>query len=304
MVKSRDVYAYAGYLKGEASAIYDELTDAQKIDWGLLTDEMAQKLGSGDSTHGYRRQMQARKQRDNESYAEFGQALLELADKAYPDGQGCTADMRKNIVLDIFLNGTKICIREHLRRRARPASLADAIAAAMEEEELFNELNREKLTTEQISLINNINNVQRQFPQNNWPNNSQYFGNGFNTSRPLNSGWRGAPNWPGRGGNVRVRFNWVPGGNRNRGGYQYAGPNNRGNFNNFNRGNVDNNRRFPTRRRGQGGYKINMVSSKEIKENGFGKEGEEKDRSVSGVGQTLLPFLTIIALSFLICSTS
>lgn len=38
------------YLKSEAAAIYDELTAAQKANWRTLCYNMAQRLGSGEST--------------------------------------------------------------------------------------------------------------------------------------------------------------------------------------------------------------------------------------------------------------
>ena len=296
------------YFKNEASAIYDELTDAQKRDWTELVDEMASKLGAGDSSYAYRRQMQARKQRESESYAEFGQALSELADKAYPDNRGCTADMRKNLIIDVFLNGVKIGIREHLRRRTRPASLPEAIAAAMEEEELFNDLNRERVASEQISFINNLMPVAspqnftgyRNFPPGYRNNNQQsrnYFGNsGVNYGPRNNQNWQiNRENF----GNFRGRFNRPIRGNRNN--YGYNMQNN--NYYNNNRPNFNNRRGLPSRRRGQGGYKINTISNHLENKNGKNNENNEnheKSKSNTSVSQTFLPFLTIIMSLFLL----
>ena len=83
------------YLKGEASATYDELSADVKNNWQDLVDTLAQKFGVGESAHTYRRTLQARKQREGESFAEFAQSLADMADKAYPTAGGFTDAVRK-----------------------------------------------------------------------------------------------------------------------------------------------------------------------------------------------------------------
>ena len=102
------------YLKGEASATYDELSADVKDNWQDLVDTLAQKFGVGESAHTYRRTLQARKQREGESFAEFAQSLANMADKAYPTAGGFTDAVRRNMILSLFLNGIKISIRVHL----------------------------------------------------------------------------------------------------------------------------------------------------------------------------------------------
>ena len=181
------------FLKSEAAAIYDSLENATKNDWGLLTDAIAKQVGG--SSEIYRRLINGRKQRDGESLCEFAQALSEYSDRAFPDAEGYNNDMRKNMLIDLFINGLKLEIREHLRRCEKPGSMADAIAAAMDEEQIQADIKREKLANENVQLINNINSAFVDFVapdrgRGNYrgrgfmPRNFGFFRNNFNFNNP------------------------------------------------------------------------------------------------------------------------
>lgn len=256
------------FLKSEASSAYDELDTATKNNWRALLEELSKRLGSGDSVHVFRRQIQNRKQKEGESFFEFGQFLADLAEKAFPDSQGYSAAMRKNMVIELFLNGVKLEIREYLRRMDKPASLADAISKAMEEEQIQSDLKREKITSEQIETINNLAfklNNENFGNRNNGRERSQGNfrygrGNFYNYNTNNENGGQGSNSWNARG-------------NQNYGNYGQ----NYGNFShqnmNYNEGRRENwNRngnwrgRFRgrgrvQRGRGRGGYKINNVQS-------------------------------------------
>ena len=149
------------YLKNEAGAVYDTLPSAVTTDWKTLVDELAKKFGVGESAHNFRRQIQSRRQREGESFIEFGQALADLSEKSYPSAAGFTADMRKKLVIDLFLNGVHANVKEHLRRITTLKSLTEAVQAAQLEQELQDELKREV-------VVNNIQTTQswKQQPQN------------------------------------------------------------------------------------------------------------------------------------------
>lgn len=143
------------FLKGEASAIYDNVSNAKKENWQELVDEIAKNVGGSSTT--YRRLINSRKQREGEGFSEFAQALMEYSDRAFPDAEGYSADMRKNILIDLFINGLDWKIREHLRRYDKPTSLSDAIALAMEEDQIQSDIKREQLANNSLKLINTVN---------------------------------------------------------------------------------------------------------------------------------------------------
>jgi hypothetical protein len=65
-------------LRGEAAAIYENLSDAEKINWRTLLDSLAQKLaGTNDIVSTFRRQANNKKQKV-ESLSEFAENVKEL----------------------------------------------------------------------------------------------------------------------------------------------------------------------------------------------------------------------------------
>lgn len=142
------------FLKNEAAAIYDSLEDAKKNDWAQLIDAIAKQVGGSSVV--YRRLINARKMREGESLSEFAQALSELIDRTYPDSEGYNNDMRKNLLVDLFINGLKLEIREQVRRCEKPDSIASAIALAMDEEQIQAEIKREKLANDNALILSLI----------------------------------------------------------------------------------------------------------------------------------------------------
>ncbi|KAI3419980.1 hypothetical protein GPALN_003319 [Globodera pallida] len=90
-----------------------------------------------------------RKQRAGESIPIFAENISQLVDKAYPDGAGFNAQVRRELTVDLFRNGLKMSIREQLRHKTKPNSLHEAIQEAIEEDEAQNEIAREKLSSAQ-----------------------------------------------------------------------------------------------------------------------------------------------------------
>ena len=251
------------FLKSEASSAYDELDFNTKRNWRTLLDELSKRLGSGDSVHTFRRQIQNRKQKEGESFFEFGQFLSDLAEKAFPDSQGYSANMRKNMVIELFLNGVRFEIREHLRRMDKPDTLSDAISKAMEEEQIQSDLKREKITSEQIETINNLAlRLNNENLGNNYGNNYRgrgrfQYNNNFFQNRRQNFNNNFQQNSNRQNPNYNRNWNFPPP-------QQYYGRQNYGNFgNNGNnhRGNWGGRGRNDRRSRGRGGYRINSVQT-------------------------------------------
>ncbi|KAI3421829.1 hypothetical protein GPALN_012373 [Globodera pallida] len=93
-----------------------------------------------------------RKQRAGESIPIYAENISQLVDKAYPDGAGFNAQVRRELTVDLFRNGLKMSIREQLRHKTKPNSLHEAIQEAIEEDEAQNEIAREKLSSAQTSI--------------------------------------------------------------------------------------------------------------------------------------------------------
>lgn len=146
-------------LKGEASSLFETLTNAEKADWQTMLDSMAKKLAGGaDIVAAYRRQVNNVKQKSGESLAEFADIIKETVGKGYPDSAGFSAAMRECISIDIFRAGVNQKIREHLLRRTKPATLAAALSEAISEENIINDLARE------IAAVNIINSNNQNSP--------------------------------------------------------------------------------------------------------------------------------------------
>ena len=197
------------------------------------------------------------------------------------------------MILDLFLNGVKMSIREYLRRRTRPDALAEAIQAAQEEEELQNELQREKITTEQVTQINYMNtpnwgqNNRNRFT--NFRNNMQNNSNNFIQGRGRFYNQRG--NF---GNNFNNRFGNFLNNRQNPNTINY-----RNDRNNFRRNNGwDQRNNFRGQRgnrrtgRGRGGYRINNVEIRDLN-----KELPAAKQS-SGSSSSFLPLITILSLFF------
>jgi hypothetical protein len=123
------------YLKGEAIAIFDLLTDQEKADWDSIKKAMGDKLSKDHLGHNVARtQLTRREQKPGESVAEFAAAIESLVKKAFPKEKAYTDDQRKDQILDAFFRGIKFNLRKVLIRQARPATLAEAIDMGQKEE--------------------------------------------------------------------------------------------------------------------------------------------------------------------------
>lgn len=132
-------------LRGEAYVIYQGLTDDQKSSWKMLCEAICGKLYNEQHLGLQRSSLQRRVQRDGESIAEFGAAIKELVDVAYPSSKNFTDNHRKELAIQCFRNGLKPSLKAQVMRKTAPASLSEAIDEAIAEEQLQEELRADRL---------------------------------------------------------------------------------------------------------------------------------------------------------------
>lgn len=143
-------------IEGEALALYENLPQATQRNWRSLTDALYQKFMHGDVVMANQRYLQKRKQRQNESIAEYASAIKTLVSRAYPAIRGFNDRVRTDMAISTFRNGLKPEIRVHILRKAVPNTLDHAISDALDEEELQREMNEaiaESLQAEQVNAL-------------------------------------------------------------------------------------------------------------------------------------------------------
>lgn len=139
----------------------------------------------------------ARKQRENESIAEFANSIRELIARAYPDSQQFTVNMRKKFEIKYFRNGLRHSLQQHILRTQIESSLDEEIEKALKEEftqktlennnnwninsaQILSEIKKLKERTEEINYQTEINFIRRLNFRNNYRQNSfQYSNNAF-----------------------------------------------------------------------------------------------------------------------------
>uniref|UniRef100_A0A915LW73 Uncharacterized protein n=1 Tax=Meloidogyne javanica TaxID=6303 RepID=A0A915LW73_MELJA len=144
------------FLSKDAQFFYDNLSLADKSNWGNLIDKMARKFAIGESVSYFRRLASTRRQGVNESISEFSEAISQLVDKGYPDSGGFSEEIRRGLAIEFFRNGLRLELREQLRKMQKPKTMPEATLQAMEEEEALQELAREKIENAQLEKINQI----------------------------------------------------------------------------------------------------------------------------------------------------
>ena len=138
------------YLKASSSASYDTLEIATTKDWVKLLDALAKVFMSPGAVPAARHQLHTRKQRPDQSVAQYGQLVEQLISKAYPEAMGFTKEMQQQLAVDIFRTNLKSNLRAHILRKPPAATLRDAIAEAMIEEDLQAELEKDEAAEDEF----------------------------------------------------------------------------------------------------------------------------------------------------------
>lgn len=121
------------YLEGEALAMYELLTEADKNSWDNIKKSMANKLSQDHQGNCLARtQLLMRDQKPGESVSEFAAAIESLVKKGYPKDK-YTEIQRNEMIVDAFYRGLKYNIRKVLIRQDQPKTLAEAISSAQKE---------------------------------------------------------------------------------------------------------------------------------------------------------------------------
>lgn len=149
------------FLAGEAQALYETLTIAEKDTWEQLTGNLANKLKKLNSKENARRILSRRKQLPGEGIFQFAQAIRNLVNRAFPDSSFVivaveTAEQkdervkrwRDDFSKDHFRNGVQLEIKNHLAF-IPTATMNDAVVKACEIKSIQNSLRQEEEREEQ-----------------------------------------------------------------------------------------------------------------------------------------------------------
>ena len=118
-------------LQGSALRTISNIGPASRDSYHEVRRILAQRFGNSHQAENYLAELRHRRQGPRESIQELGQAIHELAIKAYPDIPTPSRDrLERNHFIDAVENQS---LREGIYR-ARPSSLNDAIRAALETE--------------------------------------------------------------------------------------------------------------------------------------------------------------------------
>ncbi len=156
-------------LRAEALSVWEALPDSTKAGpWksvkdasGVVTtkglvDELAERFSIGEGAAEWRRRCQSRKQLEGESCARVAEDIDRWVDRGYVEKQGFNRDLRDVLKVDFFRAAIRPEIRRELLRKERPKNLRDALDQARLEEELVDEMRREKLMEVRVSQIDTL----------------------------------------------------------------------------------------------------------------------------------------------------
>jgi hypothetical protein len=147
-----------------------------------------QKFIRSDQTFFHLNILQNRTQREDEGIVVFGNDIKKLVDRAFPlipvpppadTAKFYSQDQRSALEVQFFMCGLKTAIKAHLLRKRKPQNLEEAIANAIEEENIQNEIKRSQLEDDK-KLAANITAIRDEiaavnFEQNEDEGSSQYY---------------------------------------------------------------------------------------------------------------------------------
>ena len=121
----------AASLQGSAMRVICDIDSEQRHSYCELVRLLNRRFGPGQQAENFLAELRHRRQGQKESIQELGQAIHELAIRAYPEIPASARDrLERNHFIDAVENQS---IREGIHR-ARPGSLDEAIQAALETE--------------------------------------------------------------------------------------------------------------------------------------------------------------------------
>ncbi|KAG8239888.1 hypothetical protein J437_LFUL018737 [Ladona fulva] len=116
-------------LRDDAIDIIQNLTTDERKDYNLLVQRLEERYGNRHLEQVYRIELKHRTQRSNESLQEFECAIVRLIGLSYPTRP---AEYLEDMAKDVFIDGLKDTETATTVRMARPKTLSDALAIALE----------------------------------------------------------------------------------------------------------------------------------------------------------------------------
>ena len=130
-------------LQGPALKVLGSMPVGSYLSYAELTTKLAQRFGPGKHPENYLLELRMRRRRTNETLQELGQEIRDLTAMAYPE---LPREVRERLAKGHFLDAINDSEIRAGIFRSRPATLDDAIRAALETEcFLQTEQSREKI---------------------------------------------------------------------------------------------------------------------------------------------------------------
>jgi len=123
--------ALRGALRDDAIEIVQRLTAEEKRSYHVLVDRLEKRYGNGHLEQVHRIELKGRKQRPHETLQEFESDLIRLMGLAYPTRP---AEYVEEMSKELFIDGIKDPETATTVRMARPKTLGEALAIALEYE--------------------------------------------------------------------------------------------------------------------------------------------------------------------------
>lgn len=133
-------------LTGRAQAAFDRLSDENKNDYKKAKDALQERFEPAARKHRYQAEMQIRRKKKGESWADFADDLRFLADKAYPELQ---VEGRERLALNNYLAQLDNPQVAFAVKQRNPQSLDAAVSATLELEAYATQ----KATTASVSSV-------------------------------------------------------------------------------------------------------------------------------------------------------
>ncbi|KAG8226154.1 hypothetical protein J437_LFUL007391 [Ladona fulva] len=127
--KEEKVSALKGSLRDDAIDLIQNLNANERKDYDLLVQCLEERYGNRHLEQVYRIELKHRTQRSNESLQDFECAIVRLIGLSYPTR---LAEYLENMAKDVFIDGLKDTETATTVRMARPKTLSDVLALALE----------------------------------------------------------------------------------------------------------------------------------------------------------------------------
>lgn len=118
-------------LSGRAGTVFRRLPDATRADYGQAKAALKERFEPATKRTLYQTKLQTRLKQRSEGWAEFGEDLKTLADKAYPD---LAEEARERFALNHYLAQLSNPQVAFAVKQTKPTTVDDAVRATMEME--------------------------------------------------------------------------------------------------------------------------------------------------------------------------